>query len=102
MAITALRAEPIVGRVKPELAIISSLGEHVAGQYVLVRLMDDASHTGLGQASVMSVWSGETQAGAIALIQDVFAPVVVGADRFDVEWIAKQLDRARTRDWVSE
>jgi muconate cycloisomerase len=68
MAITALRAEPIVGRVKPELAIISSLGEHVAGQYVLVRLTDDAGHTGLGEASVTAVWSGETQAGAIALI----------------------------------
>jgi muconate cycloisomerase len=68
MAITALRADPIVGRVKPELAIISLLGEQVAGQYVLVCLTDDGGRSGLGEASVTSVWSGETQAGAIALI----------------------------------
>jgi muconate cycloisomerase len=94
MPITALRAEPIVGRVKPELAIISSLGEHLAGQYVLVRILDDAGRTGLGEASVTSVWSGETQTGTIALIRDVFTPLVVGADPFDVEWISRRLDQA--------
>src|SRR5207245_11157063 len=94
MPITALRAEPVVGRVKPELAIISSLGEHLGGQYVLVRILDDAGRTGLGEASVTSVWSGETQTGTIALIHDVFAPLVIGADPFDVEWISRRLDRA--------
>jgi len=35
---------------------------------VLVRLQDDAGRVGLGEASVTSVWSGETQGGTIALI----------------------------------
>jgi muconate cycloisomerase len=93
MAITALHAEPISGKIRPDLAIISSLGEHVVGQYVLVRITDDAGRIGLGEASVTSVWSGETQAGTIALIQEVLAPVVIGADPFDTEWISRRMDK---------
>ncbi|MCV5968515.1 hypothetical protein, partial [Lactococcus petauri] len=61
MPITAVHAEPIVGQVKPDIAILSSLGEHLRGHYVLVRVVDDAGRVGLGEASVTSVWSGETQ-----------------------------------------
>jgi muconate cycloisomerase len=94
MSITAVHAEPISGLVQRDLAIISSLGKHIAGQYVLVRVHDEAGRTGLGEASVTSVWSGETQAGTIALVRDVLAPLVVGADPFDTEWISRCLDRA--------
>src|SRR6516162_2294305 len=94
MPITAVRAEPISGDINPDLAIVSSLGKHLVGQYVLVRVTDDAGRTGLGEASVTSVWSGETQAGAIALIHEVLAPLIVGADPFDIEWISRRLDRA--------
>jgi muconate cycloisomerase len=94
MPVTAIHAGPISGEVWPELAIISSLGEHLRGQYVLVRIHDESGRVGLGEASVTSVWSGETQAGAIALIEQVLAPLVVGADPFDVEWISRRLDRA--------
>src|SRR5262249_17704419 len=94
MAIVSLTAEPISGRVKPDVAIISSLGQHLAGQYVLVRLTDDAGREGLGEASVTAVWSGETQAGTLALIREVLAPLVIGADPFDLEWIGRRLDRA--------
>jgi muconate cycloisomerase len=64
------------------------------GQYVLVRVHDDAGHEGLGEASVACIWSGETQAGTIAVIEEVLAPLVVGADPFDTEWIGRRLDRA--------
>jgi L-Ala-D/L-Glu epimerase len=94
MRVTAVSAEPITGEVHPDLAIISSLGEHLRGQYVLVRVRDDAGRTGLGEASVTSVWSGETQAGTIALVREVLAPLVAGADPFDVEWIGRRMDRA--------
>src|SRR5438552_13412797 len=94
MPITAVNAEPIFGEIHQDLAIISSLGEHLRGQYVLVRVQDDAGRTGLGEASVTSVWSGETQAGTIALIDQVLAPLVVGADPFDTEWIGRRTDRA--------
>lgn len=94
MSIVSVQAEPIGGEIKPELAIISSLGQHLVGQYVLVRVRDDGGHVGLGEASVTSVWSGETQAGTIALIHDLLGPLLVGADPFDLEWIGRKLDRA--------
>ncbi|MBY0525706.1 MAG: mandelate racemase/muconate lactonizing protein [Gemmataceae bacterium] len=93
MPITAVHAEPIAGTVQPDLAIISSLGAHVVGNYVLVRIRDDAGRVGLGEASVTSVWSGETQAGVIALIQEELGPLLTGADPFDIEWISRQMDR---------
>jgi L-Ala-D/L-Glu epimerase len=94
MSIKTVCAEPISGDVHPDLAIISSLGEHLRGQYVLVRVADDSGRVGLGEASVTSVWSGETQPGAIALINEVLVPLIVGADAFDTEWICKRMDRA--------
>jgi muconate cycloisomerase len=94
MSIVAVHAEPISGEIQSDLAIVSSLGEHVAGQYVLLRLTDDAGRVGLGEASVTSVWSGETQAGSIALIRDVLAPLVIGMDPFDTEWISQRMERA--------
>ncbi len=94
MPITVVAAEPIEGKVRREVAIVSSLGQHAAGNYVLVRVADEAGHVGLGEASVTAVWSGETQAGTIALIREVLAPLIVGADPFDVEWISRRLERA--------
>ncbi len=41
-----------------------------------------------------AVWSGETQTGTIAIIREVLAPIVVGADPFDSEWIFRRLERA--------
>jgi muconate cycloisomerase len=94
MPITAVHAEPIVGAIHKDLAIVSSLGAHVAGNYVLVRVTDDAGRVGLGEASVTSVWSGETQAGTLALIREVLAPLVIAADPFDTEWISRRFDKA--------
>jgi muconate cycloisomerase len=59
-----------------------------------VRVADEAGRVGLGEASVTAVWSGETQAGTVALIREVLAPLVVGADPFDLEWIGRRLERA--------
>lgn len=94
MAIVSVLVEPISAVVRPELAIVSSLGAHVAGQYVLVRLRDEGGEEGLGEASVTSVWSGETQTGTIALIEQVFRPLIVGADPFDSAWILPRLSQA--------
>jgi L-alanine-DL-glutamate epimerase-like enolase superfamily enzyme len=94
MPITAIHVEPISGQVQRDLAIVSSLGEHLRGQYVLVRVADEAGRTGLGEASVTSIWSGETQAGTIALIREVLTPLLLGADPFDTEWISRRMDRA--------
>jgi len=94
MSIVSISAEPILGRIRSDIAIVSSLGAHVVGQYVLVRIADEEGRVGLGEASVTCVWSGETQAGTIAVIREVLAPLVIGADPFDSEWIERRLERA--------
>lgn len=99
MPVTAIHAEPILGEVYPDLAIISSLtvlsspGGHLRGNYVLVRVSDEQGRTGLGEASVTAVWSGETQAGTIAVIEEELAPLLVGADPFDIGWISRRMER---------
>lgn len=94
MSILSVSAEPILGNIRSDIAIVSSLGAHVVGQYVLVRIADEEGRLGLGEASVTCVWSGETQAGTIAVIRDVLAPLVIGADPFDSEWIERRMERA--------
>ena len=94
MAIESVLVEPMYGKVRPEIAIISSLGEHLVGNYVLVRIRDHEGRVGLGEASVTSVWSGETQAGTTAIISEFLSPLLLGADPFDVSWIMRRLDRA--------
>lgn len=93
MSIVSVRAEPIAGTVNPDIAIISSLGAHTTGQYVLVRVADEQGLVGLGEASVTAVWSGETQRGVIALVEEYLAPLLVGADPFDIEWISRRMER---------
>ena len=93
MPITRITAEPIHGHINPDFAIISSLGAHLVGQYVLVRVYDDQGREGLGEASVTAIWSGETQAGVIALISEYLSPVLAGADPFDVEWISRRMEK---------
>src|SRR5437660_1313680 len=99
MPITAIDAVPISGKIHKDLAIISSLtvltrdGAHMRGDYVLVRISDDAGRVGLGEASVTAIWSGETQVGTINLIKEVLAPIIIGADLFDIEWISRRMER---------
>ncbi len=94
MRITAVQAEPVLGRIQPDVAIISSLGEHLVGQYVLARIETDDGQTGVGEASVTAVWSGETQAGTVAVIQELLGPLLIGADPFDIEWLSRRIDQA--------
>jgi muconate cycloisomerase len=94
MPITVVSAEPIEGQVRRELAAVSSLGEQVVGASVLVRVADEAGHVGLGEAGGSATGSGETPAGAVSMIREVLAPLVVGADPFDSAWIARRLERA--------
>src|SRR5262245_27131789 len=94
MVIRSITALPIHGFFKPDLAIISSLGQHIVGQYVRVKIEDDEGRIGLGEASVTSAWSGETQTGTIAIVEQEFKPLLEGADPFNLEWICRAMDRA--------
>lgn len=94
MKIVSVTAKPLAGAVRPDRAIASSLGPHLVGAYVLVTVATDSGVNGLGEATVTAVWSGETQTGAISLAENVIAPLIIGADPFDLAWIDRRINAA--------
>jgi L-Ala-D/L-Glu epimerase len=90
--ITGVRTFPIHLTVRPEFYIVSSAGAHAVSRYVLVAIDTDAGVTGWGEASVVPIWSGETQGGALALIHDYVIPLLLGRDPCDVETLAREID----------
>ena len=87
---------------KPERRMISALGQHVVSQYVLVRLLTDTGVEGVGEATVMPRWSGETVWGAKAVIDQVFTPLLIGCDPHDVVEIDSLMDRACAHNWFAK
>ncbi|MBL8851586.1 MAG: mandelate racemase/muconate lactonizing enzyme family protein [Planctomycetaceae bacterium] len=87
---------------RPERRMISSLGQHVVSEYPLVRVETDAGIDGVGEATVTAVWSGETVWGAQAVIERVFAPLLVGADPTDIGDIDRRMDAAAEGNWFAK
>ncbi len=94
MKITAVDNYPVSIGVRPDVSIVSSLGAHRVSRYLIVAVNDDQGRTGLGEATVMPIWSGETQQSALAAIRDLLAPVLVGRDPLEVGALAHAMDRA--------
>jgi L-alanine-DL-glutamate epimerase-like enolase superfamily enzyme len=92
MKISRVRTYPMTLAVRSEFYIVSSAASHKISRYVLVALDTDAGVTGWGEASVVPEWSGETQGGALALIEDYFLPLLLGRDPTQVESIADAMD----------
>lgn len=86
----------------PEKQINSSLGVHSVSRYVLVRLFADNGLEGVGEATVMPIWSGETVWGAQAVIDRILGPALLGCDPTDIATINHRLDRACAHNWFSK
>lgn len=93
MKISSIKTYPVSIPCRPEFAIVSSLGEQRVTRCVLVTVYTDEGLAGLGEANVLPVWSGETQAGAMAAIREVLAPVLIGRDPLHVTSLAEAMDR---------
>ena len=102
MKITRIETFPVEIPIKPERRIISSLGEHVVSRYVLVRVRTDDGLQGAGEATVMPRWSGETVWGAQAIVDHVFAPLLVGCDPTDIVEIDRRMDAAAAHNWFAK
>ncbi len=94
MKITALEPIPILVPLKQGLTTKTAHGEHIDSPYVLLRVFTDAGIVGVGEATLAPRWSGETSPGCVAVLRDVLAPAVVGADPRDVRDIARRLGKA--------
>jgi muconate cycloisomerase len=92
MRLTAIEAIPVRIPLKPERRMISALGRHEVSDFVIVRLKTDNGPEGNGEATVTARWSGETVWGTKAIIDHVFAPVLLGCDPLDLDTIEQRLD----------
>src|SRR5688572_21862307 len=94
MRISGVRTFPITLTVRPEFMIVSSAGKHAVSRYVIVRVLCDDGSSGWGEATVVPLWSGETQGGALAVIRDYVTPILVGRNVDDVEQLMAEVDAA--------
>jgi L-alanine-DL-glutamate epimerase-like enolase superfamily enzyme len=94
LKIAAIETFPVDIPTRPEFTIVSSLGTHRTSRYVLVAIRTSDGLIGYGEATVMPIWSGETQAGAIAAIREVLTPVLIGRDPRELPALCDAMDRA--------
>ena len=92
MKITLIEPIPISVPLKKGLTAKTAHGEHAVSPYVLVKVHTDAGLVGLGEATISGLWSGETQAGAMSVIRDYIAPVLVGKDPRDISAARRAMD----------
>ncbi len=94
MKIIALEPIPILVPLKQGLTTKTAHGEHIDSPYVLLKVHTDAGLVGLGEATLAPRWSGETSPGCVAVLRDVLAPAVIGADPRDVRDIGLRVGKA--------
>ncbi|MCZ2344006.1 MAG: hypothetical protein LC104_19750 [Bacteroidales bacterium] len=92
MKITHVEPIPVDVPLKKGLTAKTAHGEHVTSPFVIVRVHTDEGIVGLGEATISALWSGETQGGAMALIQHYLEPVVVGLDPRDITAVRRAMD----------
>jgi len=87
-----VRCYPIRLEVSPQYVIKTTLGVHSSSNYVLVAIECSDGTIGWGEATVVPIWSGETQASALSIITELFTPLLLGRDPFDIEAIMQAID----------
>jgi L-alanine-DL-glutamate epimerase-like enolase superfamily enzyme len=102
MKIKSIRVYPVSMSLRPECHMITALGVHTESHYVLVRLETDDGLVGAGEATVSERWSGETVWGAMALLEHVLIPGIVGMDPADIPSIANRLDSLARGNWFAK
>lgn len=78
MKIISIETCPVFRRVRPELTMRSALGQHHESRYLLVAVRTDEGLTGWGEFCGTPNWSGETLESAQAIIENYFAPQLIG------------------------
>ncbi len=102
MKITNVETHMVQIPLKPERRMKSSLGQHIVSPYLIVRVVTDDGVEGVGEATVMPRWSGETVWSAAALIEHVLAGQVIGRDPTDIRGLAYAMDRAAAHNWFTK
>lgn len=102
MKITRIETFRVRIPLKPARRMISSLGQHTVSEYLLVRISTDAGVDGVGEATVTPRWSGETVWSAQAVVDRLFAPLLLGRDPHDILAIDRVMDQACAHNWFAK
>lgn len=102
MKITHIETFAVRIPLKPARHMVTALGKHTESPYVLVRLGTDQGIEGIGEATVMPNWSGETMWGARAILENTFGPAVIGGDPSDIADIDQRMDRVARHNWFAK
>ena len=102
MKITHVETHAVRIPLKPERRMVSSLGRHEVSNYVLVRIGTDSGNDGVGEATVMPRWSGETVWGCQALIDRLIAPVLLGCEVSDIVEIDRRMEAVCKHNWFAK
>jgi L-alanine-DL-glutamate epimerase-like enolase superfamily enzyme len=94
LKIVSVAAYPVSRVVRSEFAIVSAAGSQPESRFALVEVKSDEGISGYGEASVVPVWSGESQESAIHAISNVLAPVIIGKDPRHISACLEAMDRA--------
>jgi L-alanine-DL-glutamate epimerase-like enolase superfamily enzyme len=94
MKIRSLRCVPFRVPIDRRVgAVAETKGFRFESQILLVAVETDAGLTGWGEVNGSADWSGETQSGAQALVEQHFAPRLVGEDPRQIRHCLKKLER---------
>ncbi len=66
---------------------------HPESHYLVITIQTDEGLVGYGEATVAPGWSGENQGTALALIQQMLAKALVGADPMQTNMLVDRMDR---------
>ena len=102
MKITKITCFPVRIPLKPEYHMISALGQHQVSEYLLVSVETELDIDGVGEATVMPRWSGETVWSAKAIIEEIFAPAITGRDSEDIAGISTLMDQLAVGNWFAK
>src|ERR1051325_9723477 len=92
MKITRIEPIPVCVPLKKGLTAKTAHGEHATSPYVIVKVHTDEGLVGLGEATISGLWSGETQLGTLAAINEYIAPQLVGKDPRDITAARRAMD----------
>ncbi|MBI5761602.1 MAG: muconate cycloisomerase [Planctomycetales bacterium] len=102
MKITHIETYSVRIPLKPARHMITALGKHTESKYLLVRIGTDAGIDGVGEATVMPNWSGETIWGAKAIVENILGPVVIGGNPVDTADIDRRMDKVSRHNWFAK
>lgn len=94
MKIARIETIPVNVPLKPDMTTKTAHGEHVVSPYVVVRIHTDEGLVGLGEATLAPRWSGETSPGCVAVINGLFAPLLIGEDPTQIEALRTRINGA--------